>query len=139
VLLLLQLALVFLLGWLCPLSVLAPAYNYAGILLVFVGLLMAGAAVRHLRVARTTVDPHGSVSAVVTGGPYRWSRNPIYLGFLMIAIGLPMALGTWWGVLASPVFVLAVNGLVIRHEEQYLRRKFAATYEAYMARTRRWL
>ena len=88
---------------------------------------------------RTTLDPHGSVSAVVTSGPYRFSRNPIYLGFVCTLIGLPLALGNIWGAVLSPVLMVSLYQLVIKHEEAYLEEKFKDVYTSYKSRVRRWL
>jgi len=87
----------------------------------------------------TTLDPHGSVSAVVTSGPYRFSRNPIYFGFLCTLIGLPLALGNVWGVVLSPLLMVSMYQLVIKHEEAYLEKKFKDVYTSYKSRVRRWL
>jgi protein-S-isoprenylcysteine O-methyltransferase Ste14 len=89
--------------------------------------------------AQTTLDPHGSTSQLVTSGIYRFSRNPIYLGFLLIVIGLPLYFGLFWGIVMAPVFIFLMNHLVIQHEEMYLERKFKETYTDYRARVRRWL
>ena len=89
--------------------------------------------------ANTSLDPHSPVSAVVTRGPYRFSRNPIYLGFICLLIGFPLAFSSFWGLILSPVLILSLNILVIKHEEDYLQRKFGEMYTSYKARVRRWL
>ncbi len=89
--------------------------------------------------ARTTLDPHGSVSEIVTSGPYRFSRNPIYLGFVCLLIGFPFIFRTYWGLILSPLFIVLMNTLVIRHEEAYLEQKFKGVYTSYQSRVRRWL
>lgn len=110
-----------------------------GIVLVFAGLGLAFLAVGQFRQAGTPLDPHGSVKTVVTSGPYQFSRNPIYLGFICTVIGLPLTLGTYWGVALSPFLMLSLYLLVIRHEETYLEDKFGETYTSYKSRVRRWL
>ena len=75
----------------------------------------------------------------MTNGPYRFSRNPIYLGFTGILIGLPLALGTYWGLILSPLFVLLIGYLVIQHEESYLGRRFGEMYDTYKNQVRRWV
>ena len=140
ILLLLSLMAAFLLNWLFPLPIALPDYFRAsGILIAAAGFASAFMAVRQFGVARTTLDPHGSVGALVTSGPYRFSRNPIYLGFICVLIGLPLAFGSYWGALLSPVLVLALNGLVIQYEEAYLENKFKDQYTGYRSRVRRWL
>jgi protein-S-isoprenylcysteine O-methyltransferase Ste14 len=89
--------------------------------------------------AKTTVDPHGSVSAIVVNGPYRFSRNPIYVGLVCFLIGMPLVLGTLWGLVLSPLFIVLMNSLVIQHEEAYLEKKFGDDYTSFKSRVRRWL
>ena len=61
----------------------------------------------------TTLDPHGSVSFVVTSGPYRFTRNPIYVGYLSLTVGIPLIFGDLWGVLLAPLH--AYGRLTVRH------------------------
>ena len=110
-----------------------------GVMLVLAGLGLAFMAVRQFGAAHTTLDPHGSVKTIVTSGPYRLSRNPIYVGFVCTLIGLPLALGTYWGAVLSPLLVLGLNSLVIQHEEAYLEKKFGEAYAGYKSRVRRWV
>lgn len=140
ILMLLHIIAAFLLNWLVPLPVAFPQIlRTLGVILVLTGLTFAFTAVRQFTAARTTLDPHGSVAAVVTTGPYRFSRNPIYFGFVCTLVGLPLAMGTYWGIIFSPVFVLLMNQLVIQHEEAYLEEKFKDQYTGYKSRVRRWL
>jgi len=127
------------LNWLIPLRASTPIWRFAGVALVFTGLALAFLAVRQLIMAHTTIEPHGTVSALVTEGPYRFSRNPIYLSFVLILIGLPLALWTFWGAVLSPLLIGSLDQLVIRYEESYLGNKFAKQYSAYKSRVRRWL
>jgi protein-S-isoprenylcysteine O-methyltransferase Ste14 len=128
------------LNWLIPFPESLPQiFKTFGIVLVLAGLTLAFLAVREFGRAHTTLDPHGAVSALVTSGPYRFSRNPIYLGFVCTLIGLPLALGTVWGAALSPILVLGLNALVIRYEEAYLEKKFGEAYTGYRSRVRRWL
>jgi protein-S-isoprenylcysteine O-methyltransferase Ste14 len=125
---------------LLPLSFAFPKdLVWLGYLLVLAGLGFAFGAVNQFRKAQTTVDPHGSVSAIVTSGPYRFSRNPIYLGLVCLLIGFPLIFKTYWGLILSPVFIMLMNTLVIQHEEAYLEKKFGDVYTSYKSRVRRWL
>jgi protein-S-isoprenylcysteine O-methyltransferase Ste14 len=140
VLLLTHVLAAFLLNWLLPLNIanLKPV-EWMGYALVVTGLGIAFRAMSRFRNAHTTLDPHGSVSALVIDGPYRISRNPIYLGLLCTLVGLPLALGNYWGAVLSPVFVVGMNQLVIKHEEAYLEEKFQEIYTHYKSHVRRWL
>lgn len=110
-----------------------------GYILILCGLGFAFSAVIRFIQARTTLDPHGSVSGIVNNGVYRFSRNPIYLGFVCLLIGFPFAFGSYWGLILSPLFIFLMNTLVIQQEETYLEKKFGETYTSYKSRVRRWL
>ena len=130
----------YFLGRFVPLPFVAPALlRYMGLFLAFVGFLLGISALVEFRRVHTTLDPHGSVKQVVTSGIYRFSRNPIYLGFLLIVIGLPLNSGLYWGIVVAPFYILLMNRLVIEHEEAYLTRKFGTAYTNYISQVRRWL
>jgi len=140
VLLLVHVLAAFLSNWLMPFPFsLTKVLEWTGYIFVIAGLGFAFSAVNRFAKKHTTLDPHGSVSEIVTSGPYRFSRNPIYLGFLCTLVGLPLALGNYWGIILSPVFVVSMYQLVIKHEEAYLEEKFKDVYTSYKSRVRRWL
>jgi protein-S-isoprenylcysteine O-methyltransferase Ste14 len=135
-----HLAAALLFGWLLPLPLPLPGpVRLIGILIVLVGLALAGAAVQAMIAAHTPLDPYEPVVALVLQGPYRISRNPVYLSFVGALIGLPLALGTYWGLFLSPVMIVLLTLLVIRYEEGYLERKFGEQYLSYKVRVPRWL
>jgi protein-S-isoprenylcysteine O-methyltransferase Ste14 len=128
------------LGRFAPLSFAAPnILRYIGLAMTFVGFLLGIGALIEFRKARTTLDPHGSVRQLVTSGIYRFTRNPIYLGFLLMVIGLPLNSGLYWGIVLAPFYVLMMNRLIVQHEEAYLQRKFGKAYNGYTSRVRRWV
>lgn len=140
VLTLLHIIAAFLLARFVPLPFAVPLIlEYLGFALVVLGFLFGLGSVVAFRRARTTLGPHHSVSSIVTTGIYRFSRNPIYFGFLLMIVGIPLNAGTYWGVLLAPIFVLLCSRLVIEREEAYLEKKFGATYTGYKSRVRRWL
>src|SRR6266498_4211259 len=140
ILLLVHIFAAFLLNWLFPLPIPFPkVLAWAGYFLALLGFGLPFSAASQLMKARTTLDPHGSVSEIVTSGPYRFSRNPIYLGFVCLLIGFPFIFRTYWGLILSPLFIVLMNTLVIRHEEAYLEQKFKGVYTSYQSRVRRWL
>ena len=130
----------YFLGRFVPLPFAAPVIlRYIGLAMTFVGFLLGFGAFIEFRKAHTTLDPHGSVKQLVTSGIYRFTRNPIYLGFLLMVIGLPLNSGLYWGIVLAPFYILMMNRLIIQHEESYLERKFGKAYTSYTSRVRRWL
>jgi protein-S-isoprenylcysteine O-methyltransferase Ste14 len=91
--------------------------------------------------ARTTVDPHRPHKAarLVTGGIYRFTRNPMYLGLLLGLAGWAFALSNLLSFLVLPLFVLYMNRFQIRPEERFMREKFGDEYRAFTERVRRWI
>lgn len=113
--------------------------RYIGVALAVVGVLLGIGAFLEFQKARTTVDPHGSTTQLVISGIYRFTRNPMYLGLLLIVIGFPLYFGLFWGIVAAPVFIFVMDHLVIQHEEAYLEKKFGKIYTDYTSRVRRWV
>ena len=91
------------------------------------------------RRAHTSIIPNRPASALVTTGPYRWTRNPMYVSLVVLYLGVTMLLDSWWPVILLPVVVLAIDRLVIAREERYLDAAFPGEYATYRARVRRWL
>lgn len=123
-----------------PIHYIAPvSLQYVGLFLTFIGFLLGIGAFIEFRKAHTTLDPHGSAKQLVTSGIYRFTRNPIYLGFLLMVIGLPLNSGLIWGIVMAPLYIMMMTRLVIEREEAYLEKKFKEQYESYMSRVRRWI
>ena len=130
----------YFLGRFAPLFFTAPVtLRYLGLAMTFIGFLLGIGAFIEFRKARTTLDPHGSARQLVTSGIYRFTRNPIYLGFLLMVIGLPLNSGLYWGIVMAPFYMLTMTRLVIEQEERYLETKFKNQYPGYKLRVRRWL
>lgn len=109
--------------------------------LLGVGLLVAVAGVVSFRRARTTVNPMkpDTTSALVTGGIYRITRNPMYLGDVLILLAAVVFFSNPLGLAGVVLFIAWMNLLQIPAEERALRARFGAAYDAYRARVRRWL
>jgi protein-S-isoprenylcysteine O-methyltransferase Ste14 len=102
-----------------------------------VGLSFSGAATA-LR-QDTTVVPHHEVSRLVTSGPFRFSRNPMYTGMVVACAGAGLWSRSWWPVLVLPLSVVSTIRWVVEPEEAYLARRFGADYDRYRSRVRRWI
>lgn len=106
---------------------------------IAVGILVDGAAAGHFRKQGTRPEPWKPTTALVTGGLYRFSRNPIYVGFALIYVGVAFALDSMIVLaLLIPAMVL-VDRLAVVREERYLAARFGTDWEAYRAKVRRWL
>jgi protein-S-isoprenylcysteine O-methyltransferase Ste14 len=137
---LISVAAAHLLGWLIRIPPGVPeTLQTLGFSLTVIGFLLAVGAFMEFRKADTTLDPHGSVKSLVTSGVYRFTRNPIYLGFLLMVVGLPLNSGFYSGILVAPFFALTMNRLVIEKEEAYLEEKFGEAYTGYRSSVRRWV
>ncbi len=102
-------------------------------------LLLDGSAMARFRRAGTPVIPFRPSTALVIDGPYRFSRNPIYLGMAALYVALAFVLGLMWAFVVLPFVLLAVDRLVIAREEPYLERRFGQEYVEYKRRVRRWI
>lgn len=103
------------------------------------GVLIMAWAVLTLGRHRTTVMPHQGASKLVTSGPFRRFRNPIYLADVMILLGVAELTKNPWFAIGAFAFVPLVTWLAILPEERHLAAKFGEEYESYKARSRRWI
>ncbi len=136
-------ALAFLIGiglhWRVPLSLFSPIDTVVGGPVLGAGVLLMVWAFSAMRRARTPVSPYRPSSAVVVDGPYRWSRNPIYLGLTLIYTGVALLAGSAWPLVLLPLVLVVMTRGVIHREERYLARVFGETYTKYQQQVRRWL
>ena len=111
----------------------------AGGCLILGGVALSAAVVHHFARAGTPVTPWRATRRLVVSGPYRFSRNPDYVGQALIVGGLGLLLDVLWVALALvPALVLVRYGVIAR-EEQYLERRFGEEYRQFRKRVRRWL
>lgn len=102
-------------------------------------LALDGTAMMLFQRARTSMVPMKPTTALVTSGPYRITRNPMYLGMAFLYAGLALALGVIWALAVLPLVLLTVDRIVIAREERYLELRFGDQYRDYKRRVRRWL
>lgn len=116
-----------------------PVTAVVGVVVAAVGLSLAIAGVATVIRHRTTIVPHHPVATLLTRGPYRLSRNPMYTGLAIAYLGLALLLGSWWPLALWPLVIVTVRQLVIRPEEEYLSQRFGPIHTDYQSRVRRWL
>lgn len=110
-----------------------------GGLLAAAGLAVDISATQRFMKAKTGIPPWTPATTIVSAGPYRFSRNPMYVGMALLYLGITIAAGIWWALAFGPVVLIAIDRLVIQREEAYLTAKFGDGYTSYKATVRRWL
>jgi len=122
-------------------SLVIPGRSLGAAILVLTGVIIAGLGVASFRRAKTTVNPMkpGSASVLVDRGIYRLTRNPMYLGFLVVLLGWAIFLSNLVAFLLLPAFVFYMNRFQITPEEKALVALFGQSFVAYKTRVRRWL
>ena len=111
-----------------------------GIALVALGLIPPIWAIVLFRREGTEVNPTSPVNrTLVTIGPYRFTRNPMYLGLVIVTLGIAVWVGAWPMLIAPFAVFATTNWVHIPFEEAKMRRQFGATYDGYVERVRRWM
>lgn len=110
-----------------------------GAALSIAGLAIGASSIRSMTRAGTPVQPHLPTSAVVTDGPYRYTRNPIYLGMTLLYAGISGLANAAWPLLLLPAVLYGITTGMIEHEERYLEQRFGDQYRQYRERVRRWI
>ena len=127
-------------AWPLRMAIGSPAVRTAGawlFLLVWLGMMLWALAT--FRGARTTMVPNRPATSLATNGPYRVTRNPMYVSLVALYVSVAILLNSWWPFMLLPLVVLAVQRFVIAREERYLASAFPVDYPAYCLRVRRWL
>jgi protein-S-isoprenylcysteine O-methyltransferase Ste14 len=114
-------------------------YTLLGAAVAALGFVVALSGARLFARVRTNLRTWNEPGVLVTDGLFRWSRNPMYLGFVLLLLGTAILLGTTTPFIAPALFAIVADRWYIAFEERALQAKFGAEYEAYMGRTRRWL
>lgn len=128
--------------WFAPLPLAATpgaAQRTVGWALVALALLLSSGSVFLFRRAGTTPNPLRPTTALVVHGPYRFTRNPMYVAFAVLYIGVTLLVNSAWPFVFFPVMITLLDRLVIVREEAYLEAKFGDAYRSYRARVRRWI
>ncbi len=110
-----------------------------GATLIGIAGVVVTSAIREMRRADTPVNPTEPTKALVVEGPFRFTRNPLYLSLTLLYAGIASLVNALWAMLLLPVVLIVMNRGVIDREERYLERKFGKEYLGYKARVRRWI
>jgi protein-S-isoprenylcysteine O-methyltransferase Ste14 len=111
--------------------------SWAAICLLAFSVGLAG--VREFHRHRTPTSPFKPTTALVTSGVFRFTRNPMYLGFVMLTVGVAVALNSSAFLLAAAVMATLLQVAVIRPEERFLAMRYGSAFEEYIRGTRRWI
>ena len=122
----------------------STTFNYQGsfsVLILILGLACAIPSFKLFARYKTTISPlkPSDATALVTEGMYRYSRNPMYLGLLLLTISSTIWFGTWFGIIINILFIFLINFLQIIPEEEALLEIFNEEYEEYKKNVRRWI
>lgn len=125
--------------WIPIVDLIDPPLSWVGWLLIVAGIALALWAERLFARAGTGVRPFTPSTALVASGPYRLTRNPMYLGMVLVLLGGLFLMGSVSGLLVIPLFVLLIHHRFVLPEEAHMTEHFGKDYEAFKQRTRRWL
>ena len=101
--------------------------------------MLALSALLEMRRAGTHVDPRQPATALVTQGPFRLTRNPLYLSLTLLYTGIALMVNSLWAIVLLPGALIVIRYGVINREERYLERTFGEQYLSYKAKVRRWI
>jgi protein-S-isoprenylcysteine O-methyltransferase Ste14 len=116
-----------------------PALRWAGIALIAAGFAIAITAAMRFRRRGTPLEPFSDATTLVVEGPYRYTRNPMYLGLATILVGTGLVLHALTPFFVIPVFVTIITARFIVPEEAMLEARFGDAYAEFRGRVRRWL
>ena len=126
-------------NWFWPVSFLTPKVRWIGVPLAACAVCVFVLSLREFRQAGTSVRGSQRSTAVVQTGPYGFSRNPIYVSFVLVVLGLSFGLNNLWLLVTVIPAIGVISLVVIPREERFLERNFGDNYRGYKARVRRWL
>jgi protein-S-isoprenylcysteine O-methyltransferase Ste14 len=128
------------LHWLWPLSIVASQpVRVVGALLFIVASVFWSWGAGTMRRAGTNILPINPTVSLVKTGPFRISRNPLYVALAVTVIGVSLIFNTWWGIVLFVPYQLVMHFGVVLREEVYLQQLFGDAYRAYCLEVRRWL
>lgn len=129
-----------LLTWILPVAIIPEGLRFPlGLLFVVGGIALFLYCATRFKKAGTGIPPWTTTTKIITSGVYQYSRNPIYVAFGMVVLGIAFAVNSLWMALMLVPFVIIINKTAIEKEEKYLEEKFKEEYLTYKQKVRRWL
>ena len=110
-----------------------------GLILILSGISLVFVSFRFMRKMKTTFIPDGTPEVLISTGPFKFSRNPIYLGMLTILVGVAFLMSSLSAIIIAFVFGIIINFTWIAHEEKKLHELFSEDWENYSSKVRRWI
>ena len=110
-----------------------------GLILFLSGISLVFVSFRFMRKMKTTFIPDGTPEVLISSGPFKFSRNPIYLGMLTILVGVAFLMSSLSAIIIAFVFGIIINFTWIAHEEKKLHELFSEDWENYSSKVRRWI
>ena len=110
-----------------------------GLIFIFSGISLVFVSFRFMRKMKTTFIPDGTPEVLISSGPFKFSRNPIYLGMLTILVGVAFLMSSLSAIIIAFVFGIIINFTWIAHEEKKLHELFSEDWENYSSKVRRWI
>jgi len=107
--------------------------------LLITGLLIGVWSKKTMEQAGTHVNPYYPTKSIVTKGPFRFTRNPLYIALTVIYVAISILFNAMWPMVMLPFILTVIHHGVIKQEEAYLERKFGADYVEYKSKVRRWI
>jgi protein-S-isoprenylcysteine O-methyltransferase Ste14 len=132
----------FLIEWVAPVRIGGSGFGIvriAGCILLAIAVALIASAAKIMFGAGTTPNPTRPSTVIVSNGPYGFTRNPMYLAWELICIGVGLVANTLWPIVMAVPAAIVTRRLVIDKEEHYLEQKFGAEYLGYKSRVRRWV
>ena len=110
-----------------------------GLILILSGISLVFISFRFMRKMKTTFIPDGTPEVLISSGPFKFSRNPIYLGMLTVLVGVAFLMSSLSAIIIAFVFGIIINFTWIAHEEKKLHELFSEDWENYSSKVRRWI
>ncbi len=121
------------------LRIIPSPFNLLGWIILVAGIGIGAWGFMHFQKRGANINPYAEPNKMVTDGPYRFTRNPMYLGNLLMILGIAVLVGTLLPLLASVVYVVTMNNTFIFQEEKNLEKLYGQKYRDYKKQVRRWI